>query len=124
VFAVIEGTAEQPAATYLQRTAPFTPALDALVAPVQANEAYRLAAPCAADRCRHFDGAGQQCRLVQKTVRLAQVVVRKLPRCAIRTSCRWWHQEGSAACLRCPQVVTLNYAASEAMRWAADPERP
>ena len=30
-------------------------------------------------------------------------------------------QEGAAACQRCPQVATLNYAPSEAMRNASDP---
>jgi len=33
-------------------------------------------------------------------------VVSALPRCAIRPVCRWFRQEGRAACLRCPQVAT------------------
>jgi uncharacterized paraquat-inducible protein A len=48
-------------------------------------------------------------------------VTEALPPCAIRRDCRWWQQEGKAACMRCPQVVTDNYNASEQMRQAAAP---
>ncbi len=33
-------------------------------------------------------------------------VVSGLPRCAIRPTCRWFREQGRAACIRCPQVVT------------------
>ncbi|MCA2699690.1 MAG: nitrogen fixation protein, partial [Microcystis sp. M179S2] len=45
-----------------------------------------------------------------------------LPPCRIRQNCRWWLQEGKAACLRCPQVVTDNYNPSETFVKVAEPE--
>ena len=46
-------------------------------------------------------------------------VVRALPRCAIRPTCRWFRQEGPAACFRCPQVVTDSRTASDLQREVA-----
>lgn len=120
VFAVVGGTAERPLAAYLEQAQPMTPALAALTGPVDPSAVFRTAAPCAQGGCGHFDDAHHQCRLAQKTVRLAPVVVHKLPRCAVRSDCVWWHQEGAAACRRCPQVVTLDTAPSAAMAYAAD----
>ena len=31
----------------------------------------------------------------------------------IRRTCRWFAQEGRAACLRCPQILTTNIEADE-----------
>lgn len=121
VFAVMGGTATQPHASYLDQVLPLTEAIRALAGPVDAAEVFRVAAPCATGACQHFDSAGQACKLVRKTVQLAPMVVQRLPRCAIRTACQWWRQEGAAACRRCPQVATLNPAASDAVRLAADP---
>jgi len=45
-------------------------------------------------------------------------VVDTLPPCAIRPACRWWQQEGKAACVRCPQVVTETFKPIAAMRHA------
>jgi hypothetical protein len=59
--------------------------------------------------------------LAAKIVRWVPTVVDKLPACAIRAECRWWHQEGKAACLRCPQVVTDNFKPTPAMRDASNP---
>ncbi len=30
----------------------------------------------------------------------------RLPECSIRTSCRWFHQEGPKACSFCPYIIT------------------
>jgi hypothetical protein len=34
-------------------------------------------------------------------------VVDILPACQVRRSCRWYAEQGGAACRRCPQVVTM-----------------
>jgi hypothetical protein len=120
LFAVVGGTRDRPETAYLDRTADVTPELLALAGPVAPAEVFRFAAPCAGSGCAHFDGGEHKCRLAEKTVRLAHAVVDVLPRCAIRSSCRWWQQEGPAACRRCPQVVTVNPAPSPEMRDAAD----
>ena len=51
---------------------------------------------------------------------LPEVIEELLP-CSIRRDCRWWQQEGKAACLRCPQVITDNYNPSELIREVAIP---
>ena len=72
------------------------------------DEVFRIAAPCACSGCGHFDSTQSSCTLAQKIVRWVPMVSESLPVCSIRSECRWWQQEGRAACLRCPQVVTRN----------------
>ena len=67
---------------------------------------FRFAAKCVKGGCRHWEDETQRCRLVAKTVQFAPVAVEKLKPCAIRSECRWWRQEGKAACVRCPQVAS------------------
>lgn len=124
LFAVVGGTPERPETAYLDQLQPVTPELLELAGPVAPIEVFRFAAPCAERACQQFDGSTGRCQLARKTARIAPVVVHKLPRCGIRANCRWWLQEGPSACKRCPQVATLNYAPSEAIRHAADPARP
>ena len=93
VFGVVGGTASEPRVGYLTERLPVTPELLALTGEVRPAEVFRFGAPCAGKGCRHFDGS----------------------------DCRWWRQEGKAACMRCPQVVTVNYVPSDEMRLAADP---
>lgn len=121
LFAVVGGTPERPETAYLDQSQPVTPEILELAGPVAPIEVFRFAAPCAARGCQQYDAATESCQLAHKTTRLAPAVVHLLPRCAIRANCRWWVQEGAAACQRCPQVATLNYAPSEAMRNASDP---
>ena len=121
LFAVVGGTSDKPETAYLDRPQPVTEELLALAGPVEPAEVFRFAAPCAKGGCCHFDEAADNCRLVEKTVRLAPIVFEKLPRCAIRSDCRWWQQEGVSACRRCPQVVTVDFSPSAEMREAADP---
>ena len=122
LFAVVGGTADSPEAAYLDHVQPVTDELLKLAGPVVPTEVFRFAAPCAQKGCAHFDEGREHCRLVEKTLGLIPAAVNKLAHCAIRNSCRWWKQEGVAACQRCPQVVTLNYAPSEAMRTASTPD--
>lgn len=121
VFAVVGGTPDKPETAYLDQTLPITPELLQLAGTVEPTEIFRFAAPCAKSGCQHFDSVQANCQLAAKTVKLVPAVVTKLAHCAIRQACRWWQQEGIAGCQRCPQVVTLNYAPSEAMRQAATP---
>jgi hypothetical protein len=87
---------------------------------VEPTEVFRFAAPCARAACRHFQES--KCQLASKVASNLQAVVSEPPPCAIRLSCRWWQQEGVAACLRCPQIVTDTYRPSELLRQTADPE--
>lgn len=121
VFAVVGGTLEEPSVAYLDKPLPMTQELIDMAAPVDPAEVFRISAPCAGSKCSHFNTTQHSCRLATRTVALAQVVVTKPPRCAIRTTCVWWAQEGVSACLRCPQVVTHDFAADETTKDAADP---
>jgi hypothetical protein len=116
---VVGGTVEEPRVGYLERPLEVTEETLALAAPVKPTEVFRFAAPCAASQCQHFDGS--QCVLATRTVALLPRVVGRLPRCAIRPRCRWWAQEGPAACFRCPQIVTEYSGASATVRQAATP---
>jgi len=120
LFAVMGGTPENPEAAYLDQTQPITEELLKMTEPVSPSEVFRFSAPCAQGKCGHYDNDHEKCKLVAKTVRLTEVVVQKLARCAIRSECRWWSQEGAVACQRCPQVVTTNFAPSNEMKIAAD----
>lgn len=120
-FAVVAGTAEQPEITYLDKPLPVNEELLKLSGPVSPTEVFRFSGPCAGNQCRHFDPETTKCRLASRTVRWVPVVVDKLPQCSIRKDCVWWNQEGRAACMRCPQVPSSNYAPTEAFFKAAWP---
>lgn len=119
VFAVVGGTAEEPRLVHLAEPQPASEELLALSAPVQPTEVFRFAAPCAGHACKHFDGS--KCRLAQKIVQMLPTAVEMLPPCRLRPNCRWWQQEGKAACMRCPQIVRDSYSPSEKLRNAANP---
>jgi hypothetical protein len=119
VFGVVLGTATEPRISYLKQPLPIADELMAKASPVTPAEIFRTAASCAQSACQHFDG--KDCRLAMRIVEKLPVVVEELPPCSIRRNCRWWQQEGKAACMRCPQIVTDDYAPSEQLRQAADP---
>ena len=116
-FGVVEGTVETPRVTYLKRSQP----LAEIVQPsaVKPTEMLRIASSCQEKGCLHFDGS--DCRLAAKIVEQLPIATETLPACQIRSSCRWWQQEGKSACLRCPQVVTENYYSSPLLERVADP---
>ncbi len=120
IIGVVGGTIEEPRVAYLAEPQAVTDEILTLTEPAAPTEVLRFAAPCVSGKCKHFDGAN--CRLVTRVVQLLPKVVDVLPACRIRSHCRWWRQEGKAACMRCPQVVTDSYSASEPLRQAALPE--
>ncbi|MDZ4877447.1 MAG: hypothetical protein CLLPBCKN_006882 [Chroococcidiopsis cubana SAG 39.79] len=119
IYGAIGGTVTKPRVTYFKQPQPFTDKLLAKISPITPTEVFRIAAPCAASNCQHFDG--KDCRLAQRIVEKLSVVVEELPPCPIRRDCRWWQQSGKVACIRCPQVITNNYNPSELMRELAEP---
>ncbi|QSJ19980.1 nitrogen fixation protein [Nostoc sp. UHCC 0702] len=111
VFGIISGTVAEPRIAYLKQPLPITDELIAKASPITPAEIFRMAAPCATKACLHFDG--QDCRLAKQIADKLPAVAEELPPCSIRRDCRWWNQEGKAACMRCPQVITDNYNPSE-----------
>lgn len=111
VFGIISGTVAEPRVTYLKQPLPISDELIAKASPITPTEIFRMATPCIAKDCLHFDG--EDCRLAKQIAEKLPAVAEELPPCSIRRDCRWWKQEGKAACMRCPQVITDNYNASE-----------
>lgn len=102
---------------YLEAPLPVTPEILAATVPVAPNRVLRTAAACAEEACGHYDG--RDCTLATRLVAALDPAVDRPPPCVIRPACRWWRQEGKAACMRCPLVATESLGAGEAFAAAA-----
>jgi hypothetical protein len=105
ILGVISRDAEEPRLAYLDEAMPAAPETLELAAPLDVSQVFRLSA-----RCSH-------CQLAVRIARMLPEVVDHLPACNIRPDCRWFRQEGRAACVRCPQIMTGMNEADE--RWQA-----
>ena len=114
VLGVIDHDAPKPMLLYLNREMAVTPEVLALAAPLKPTEVFRLAATCEEHRCPHYDGT--DCQLATRIVAMIPAAVESLPPCLIRKDCRWYSQEGEAACHRCPEITTVTYDLSPRMR--------
>lgn len=117
VLGVVSRDGEQARLAYLDEPVAATPEILELAAPVAVSEVFRLSARCEEKRCTHFDGS--RCQLAVRIAKMLPEVVDSLPPCNIRRDCRWFRQEGRAACLRCPQIVTGNTEADERLKEVA-----
>jgi hypothetical protein len=113
LFGVVGGAPSDPRVSYLSGTVPVDDDVLALTAGVEPGQVLRVSAPCAESGCVHW---ADRCRLADGLVELLPTVTNDLPVCAIRQRCVWWRQEGRDACLRCPQVATVQTAPSTAAR--------
>jgi hypothetical protein len=113
------GAADQPRLSYLNEVVAAEPDILAMAAPAAPTEVFRFSAHCEGDKCVHFDG--ERCQLAVRIVEMLPEVTEYLPPCTIRPSCRWYQQEGRSACLRCPQIATLNIHADTQMQLVASP---
>jgi hypothetical protein len=105
---------------YLNQYVAVTDDVLQMAAPARPTQVFRFAATCEESKCTHFDG--RDCQLAKRIVKIMPAVVSTLPPCIVRATCRWYVQEGGDACLRCPQVSTLNAKASEMLQNVAGPE--
>jgi hypothetical protein len=69
---------------------------------------FRFAEPCAEGDCNQW--AGDRCGLIEEMLDSPQGIAEAsegaaLPRCGIRSSCRWFAERGPDACAICPLVV-------------------
>jgi hypothetical protein len=120
LLGVVEPGADGSRVAYLNEQVPVTDELLSQTGSVPPTQVFRLAANCEERRCTHFDG--QRCNLVSRIVAILPPVVDDLPVCLIRSSCRWYEQEGRSACLRCPQVVTELSDPTDDLKRAAQPD--
>jgi len=72
---------------------------------------FRFAGPCVEEKCEQWTGS--RCGVIETVFEAVETLDPEparpdgvLPRCAIRSSCRWHAQEGPAACAACPFVIT------------------
>lgn len=114
VLGVVRQEGSTPILEYLNRFLPATTEILAMAAPLKPTEVFRLAATCAEHKCPHFDGA--DCQLATRVVQILPAIADALPPCIIRTECRWYSQEGGAACKRCPAITTVSYDLSPQVR--------
>jgi len=117
VLGVIDRTADGARVIYLNERVAADDSILAATSPVSPSEVYRMSAVCESSRCIHFKE--ERCQLASRIAAMLPAVVEVLPACTIRSSCRWFAQEGREACLRCPQVVTECDDGSEEYRRAA-----
>lgn len=117
IFGVIGGTPAEPRVAYLKKKAEVTPDMLAQLGDLDPTQVFRYAARCESGRCAQYEDG--RCSLARRVVGLLPPVVEDLPSCQIRDTCRWYREEAGAACLRCPQVVTLVPQDQNALRQAA-----
>jgi hypothetical protein len=122
VLGVVSRDGAEPRVAYVDATLPVSEELLAFAAPAPVAQVFRLAARCEESKCTHFDGTN--CQLAVRIAKLLPPVVDSLPACSIRPECRWFRQEGRAACLRCPQIVTGNFEADEQLQQVAGMAKP
>lgn len=70
------------------------------------EQAFRFTNKCVEGACSQW--TGKTCGVIEKLVIYLDGVPAKeeLPRCPIRKDCRWFHQQGNAACKICVFVIT------------------
>lgn len=120
VFGIYTGEAGAHRVGYLTEALPVSDKLLALAKGAEPTQVFRIAGSCDSSGCKHFKN--NACALAQRIVEGVRPVVNALPACQIRSTCRWFRQEGKAACFRCPQVVTNNPNASDYDKQIADAE--
>jgi hypothetical protein len=119
VIGIVRESGPSPVVDILPAEVPVSLIIDLIPALIQPTEVLRFAAPCVERKCVHFED--DRCKLVERVVEVLPKSRAGLRKCAIRSTCRWWHQEGRAACERCPQIVTEPYVTTEVMRNVAQP---
>ena len=119
-FGVVGGTADEPRVSWIEQPVPVTPELLAMTGDASPTQVFRFAGACQESSCQHFDGA--KCQLATRLVAALAPVADKPPPCLIRPGCRWYRQEGVAACQRCPQIATEYTDPSPELAEAARPQ--
>jgi hypothetical protein len=95
---------------YLSPNIPVTPQLLADLArnnvPIE-NRA-RFASPCMEGHCVQWTGGeGGRCGLADRAIAALSITSGRedLPKCGIRSTCRWFAQYQAKACAACPEVI-------------------
>jgi hypothetical protein len=67
---------------------------------------FRFSTDCVESGCHQWQSG--KCSVIQKILHINEdlQLEDQLPACSIRSSCRWYFQEGSKACSFCPYIIT------------------
>ena len=66
---------------------------------------FRFSNKCIQSGCKQWTGS--ECGVIKAVLALDSIPLNKdLPACSIRSTCRWFSQEGAAACNGCRYVIT------------------
>lgn len=120
VFGIVAGTAEAPRVAYLKQNAAVPDEVLDQLDGLNPTQVFRYSARCEESKCAQY--CEGRCSLGQRIADLLPAVTDALPSCQIRHSCRWYAEIGGAACLRCPQVVTMVPAGQGELRRIALPK--
>ena len=117
IIGVVTGSPGFPTIAYVEQGVRVDESVAGALGVLDRTEVFRFAAKCESGRCLHF--ADGRCSLARRIVDQLPEVVDLLPRCQIRATCRWFAEQGGAACRRCPQVLTRIPKADDALNRAA-----
>ena len=96
---------EDGSVAYLAEPLPAAEVIGLVPENIEPRRILRFASHCESD-CRQR--VGSECGLVNRIVALpGPPSGSAVPRCHLRTRCKWWQQIGVDACHRCPAVSSL-----------------
>jgi hypothetical protein len=107
VFAIVDQRASTATIHYLRRPVAITAEVLAMADGENPNSVFRVSSLCQRNQCNHFQGG--KCGLPELLQNSLPADAAKSAACAIRSSCRWFHQLSFEACSRCASVVTAQY---------------
>ncbi|MBB3034103.1 hypothetical protein [Alteriqipengyuania lutimaris] len=93
--------------SYLEKDVALPEDFDPESLGVDPGHALRFSAPCANNGCGQWRDGG--CGLGKAIIEQMQPVVDVAPACTLRATCRWFAENGTASCVRCPQITTRRH---------------
>lgn len=107
LFGVVLEEQGEARVSYLDKETQVPEDFDADTLEVDPGHALRFAAPCANSGCGQWREGG--CGLGKAIIAQMKPVVDVAPACTLRATCRWYAENGTASCVRCPQVTTRRH---------------
>src|ERR1051326_5484901 len=119
MFGVVEDHPDGRRVSYLDHPARVTDGTIFALASssVKPTEFLRFAAPCAQGGCHNWSGS--KCSVAERLVQILPAKMNELQTCMLRPRCRWFREQGEAACVRCLHVVTGDPALEAALTQVA-----
>src|SRR4051812_6355918 len=103
IFGLVLGAPGAPRVEYLVQPEQFAKAMESQLGGLHPGEVFRLTSPCVEARCHHY--SGHHCRLGERVAKAQNGTAASLAACPIRGQCRWFAEQGGAACDPCSRVI-------------------